>query len=41
MFSNDVKYDSEKTGFGFKPLTMYEGKDLTLPTTCKMKRPGA
>lgn len=41
MFSKDVKYDVEKTGLGFKPLTMFEGKDLTLPTTCKMTRPGA
>jgi branched-chain amino acid transport system substrate-binding protein len=40
MFSKDVKYDADKTGLGFKLLTAYEGKDLTLPTTCKMKRPG-
>jgi len=40
MFSKDVQYDSEKTGLGWKPVKTYEGKDLTLPTTCKMKRPG-
>lgn len=41
MFSKDVKYDADKTGLGFKLLTTYEGKDLELPTTCKMQRPGA
>lgn len=40
MFSRDVKYDSEKTGLGWKPVKIYEAKDLALPTTCKMKRPG-
>jgi branched-chain amino acid transport system substrate-binding protein len=40
MFTKDVKYESEKTGLGWKPVQGFEGKDLTLPTTCKMKRPG-
>lgn len=38
-FSRDVKYDSQKTGLGWKLVATYEGKDLALPTTCKMKRP--
>jgi branched-chain amino acid transport system substrate-binding protein len=40
VFSKDVKYDSEKTGLGWKLVKIYEGKDIALPTTCKMKRPG-
>ena len=40
VFSKDVKYDSEKTGLGWKLVQSFEGKDLALPTTCKMKRPG-
>ena len=40
VFTKDVKYDAEKTGLGFKPVATYEGKDLALPTSCKMKRPG-
>jgi branched-chain amino acid transport system substrate-binding protein len=39
VFSKDVKYDSEHTGLGWKVVKAYEGKDLALPTTCKMKRP--
>jgi branched-chain amino acid transport system substrate-binding protein len=38
-FSRDVKYDSEKTGFGWKTDFVATADDLTLPTTCKMKRP--
>jgi branched-chain amino acid transport system substrate-binding protein len=38
-FSRDVKYDSEKTGFGWKTDFIATAEDLTLPTTCKMKRP--
>lgn len=40
IFSKDVKYDSEKTGLGWKLVQAFQGKDLELPTTCKMKRPG-
>ncbi len=36
---NDVKYDVEKTGNGFKTDRRVEGKDTALPTTCKMNRP--
>jgi branched-chain amino acid transport system substrate-binding protein len=39
VFSKDVKYDSEKTGLGWKLVNTFEGKDLAQPTTCKMKRP--
>jgi len=39
VFSKDVKYDSEKTGLGWKLVKTFEGKALEQPTTCKMKRP--
>ena len=39
MFTKPVKNDSEKTGWGWKTLTMATSQDLTFPTTCKMKRP--
>ncbi len=35
----DVKYDVERTGFGFKTDARVEAKDTVLPTTCKMQRP--
>jgi branched-chain amino acid transport system substrate-binding protein len=38
-FTKDVKYDSEKTGLGWKTTAIASTQDLTLPTTCKMKRP--
>ncbi len=38
-FARDVKYDSEKTGLGWKTDFVATTEDLTLPTTCKMKRP--
>ncbi len=38
-FSKKVKYDSEKTGFGWATDFTATTEDLTLPTTCKMKRP--
>jgi len=40
-FSRDVKYDAEKTGFGWKTDFIATAEDLTLPTTCKMKRPAS
>ncbi len=40
-FSRDVKYDAEKTGFGWKTDFIASTEDLTLPTTCKMKRPAS
>jgi branched-chain amino acid transport system substrate-binding protein len=41
VFSKGVKYDSEKTGLGWKTETRVEPKELDQPNTCKMKRPGA
>lgn len=41
VFTKNVKYDSEKTGLGWKPVKKIEAKDITLATTCKMKRPTA
>jgi branched-chain amino acid transport system substrate-binding protein len=38
-FTRDVKYDSEKTGLGWKTISMVEASTLAQPTTCKMKRP--
>lgn len=40
-FSKDVKYDSEKTGLGWKTDYVATAQDLTLPTSCKMKRPAS
>jgi branched-chain amino acid transport system substrate-binding protein len=39
VFSKDVKYDAEHTGFGWKNYMTASAADLTLPTICKMKRP--
>lgn len=39
VFTKDVKYDAEKTGLGWKTYMTATAADLTLPTTCKMKRP--
>jgi branched-chain amino acid transport system substrate-binding protein len=41
VFTKGVKYDSEKTGLGWKTVTTVEGKDLAQPTTCQMKRPSS
>jgi branched-chain amino acid transport system substrate-binding protein len=38
-FTKNVKYDAEKTGLGWKTDFIASTADLTLPTTCKMKRP--
>jgi branched-chain amino acid transport system substrate-binding protein len=40
-FSKDVKYDSEKTGLGWKTDFVASTEDLTLPTVCKLKRPAS
>jgi branched-chain amino acid transport system substrate-binding protein len=40
-FTKNVKYDAEKTGFGWKTDYIATTDDLTLPTTCKMKRPAS
>ena len=35
----EVKYDAERTGFGWKTDTRTEAKDTVMPTTCVMNRP--
>ena len=35
----DVKFDVERTGFGFKTDARVEAKDTVLPTTCKFQKP--
>jgi branched-chain amino acid transport system substrate-binding protein len=40
-FTRDVKYDAEQTGLGWKTDFIATTEDLTLPTTCKMKRPSS
>ncbi len=35
----EVKYDVERTGFGFKSDARIEAKETVLPTTCKFQRP--
>ena len=37
--SDNVKYDVERTGLGFKTDVKINGKDMALPTVCKMQRP--
>ncbi len=39
VFSKGVKYDSEKTGLGWKTENTVTAANLDQPTTCKMKRP--
>jgi branched-chain amino acid transport system substrate-binding protein len=39
VFSKGVKYDSEKTGLGWKTTAVVRAADLGQPTTCRMKRP--
>ena len=34
-----VKYDAEGTGYGWKTELRIEGKDVAMPTTCKMEVP--
>ena len=41
MFTKNVKYDAERTGLGWKTEATATAADLTLPTTCKMKRPAS
>jgi branched-chain amino acid transport system substrate-binding protein len=41
IFSKDVKYDSEKTGLGWKTTAVVQAADVGQPTTCKMKRPAS
>jgi branched-chain amino acid transport system substrate-binding protein len=39
VFTKDVKYDSEHTGYGWKTTSTIPASELAQPTTCKMKRP--
>jgi branched-chain amino acid transport system substrate-binding protein len=39
VFQKDVKYDSEKTGLGWKIATIIKSDEVVQPTTCKMRRP--
>jgi len=39
VFTKGVKYDSEKTGLGWKTETTVLPKDVDQPNTCNMKRP--
>ena len=39
VFTKDVKYDSEHTGYGWKTIMTVPASGLAQPTTCKMKRP--
>jgi branched-chain amino acid transport system substrate-binding protein len=39
VFSKGVKYDSEKTGLGWKTTAIVQAAEVGQPTTCKMKRP--
>ena len=38
-FQRDVKYDSEKTGLGWKIATIIKADEVVQPTSCKMRRP--
>jgi len=38
-FTKGTKYDSEKTGLGWKVNTSIKASDIVQPTTCNMKRP--
>ncbi len=38
-FTRGVKYDAEKTGLGWDPVTIIKAEDVVQPTTCKMRRP--
>lgn len=40
-FSENVKFDLENTGFGFKTDVRIEAEATRTPTTCRMQRPGA
>ena len=39
IFGKGAKYDSEKTGMGWKTSSVVKAADLGQPTTCRMKRP--
>ena len=39
-FTDNVKFDVEKTGLGFRTDLKVDAKDTAMPTTCTMQRPG-
>ena len=39
VFTRGVKYDSERTGFGWRTVKTISSRELAQPTTCRMKRP--
>ena len=39
VFTRGVKYDSEKTGLGWRTQTIVQPGDLDQTHSCKMKRP--
>jgi branched-chain amino acid transport system substrate-binding protein len=39
IFSKGVKFDSEKTGLGWKTTAVVQASEVGQPTICKMKRP--
>ncbi|CEJ15716.1 Leucine-, isoleucine-, valine-, threonine-, and alanine-binding protein precursor [bacterium YEK0313] len=39
--SDNVRFDIDNTGFGFKTDVKIEGQATSMPTTCQMRRPGA
>ncbi|MCZ0735736.1 branched-chain amino acid ABC transporter substrate-binding protein [Phreatobacter sp. AB_2022a] len=39
--SDNVRFDIDNTGFGFKTDVKIEGQATAMPTTCQMRRPGA
>lgn len=41
IFSKGVKFDSEKTGLGWKTEAVVNAGDVNQPSTCKMKRPAS
>ena len=41
IFSKGVKYDSEKTGLGWKTTAVVQAAEVGQPTTCMMKRPSS
>lgn len=41
VFTKDVKYDSERTGYGWKTELTVPASELAQPTTCAMKRPSS
>jgi branched-chain amino acid transport system substrate-binding protein len=41
IFTKDVKFDSEKTGLGWKTTAVVNAGDVNQASTCKMKRPAS